>query len=467
MTRSALASMATIDDFVNTVGTVKAASEKAADAPKSEPGSIGGETSHPVKSVDDRLKEVPEGERSKENTKDVKDAVGAPSVENAAEASTKNAAAQIFKVAGNFAKKAEGAVSTPGSAADDHISTTTKVAPTGEDPSSETSSAKAGKEDKKQGNMGGTSHPASTENSSLDGHKYAADTPLEKLAADMRTSGNNLLAALHTVYQSAGAVAPTQTKTAAAAAPAATQPALDPRLAYMAGNELAGLIGGTLDKRAADQMVQDTLAAVIKQAADDADMFTAYARDFIKRAEGEEGAETDPSAGGGGGEEAAASGGGGAPGGGGGEEAMMAALGGGAGGDPMGGGGGAPGGAPGGDPMGGGGGGDAEAQQLAQILEQLGVTPEELEAALAAQMGGGGAPGGDPMGGAGGGAPPGGDPMAAMGGAGGGAPPPGGMETQANAGGRKQNASFAGLGVKQAEVANVIREIVTRSRARR
>lgn len=465
---SALASMATIDQFVNHVGHVKAASEKAADAPKSEPGSIGGETTHPVKSVDDRLKEVPEGERSKENTKDVKDAVGAPSVENAAEASTKNAAAQVFGVAAKFAKKAEGgAVSTPGSAADDHISTTTKVAPTGEDSANETSSAKAGKEDKKQGGMGGTTHPASTENDSLDGHKYAS-APLEKLSNDLRDMGNTLLAQLHNVYQNAGAAAPQSTKQAAAAAPAQkTAGDLDPRLAYMAGSELAGLLSGTMDKRAADQMVQDTLALVVKQAADDAELFTNYARDFLKRAEGEEGAETDPSAGGGGEELAAPGGEGGA--GGGGEEAMMAALGGGAGGDPMGGG------APGGDPMGGGGGGDAEAQQLAQILEQLGVTPEELQAALAEQAGGG-MGGGDPMGGAGG--MGGGDPMAAMGGmggAGGGAPPPPpggggappmpGMEAQASAGGGKRNNGQQKIA--SAAIAAHIQEIISRSRAKR
>lgn len=457
MTRSAPNSIATIDQFLATVGSVKTASEKNADSPLSEPGSIGGETSHPVKKVDDRLEKAKEGERSAENSKDVKEDQGAPSVENAKEASTKSAAS-IFKVANAFAKKAEGAVSTPGSAEDDHISSTLKVAPTGEDSANETNSAKAGKEDKEQGGMGGTKHPASTENDALDGHKYAADTPLEKLAADMRNIGNSLLASIHNVYQGNGVAPPAQTKTAAQVPQGQQKQAGDPQLAYFVGHELAGLINGTFDKKAADEMVHHTLTGVIKQASDEADMFCTYADHyFAKQAEGE---AEDPAAGGGdpmagGGGDPAAGGGGG-----GGEEEMMAALGGGAGGgDPMAGGGG-------GDPMGGGG-GDEEAAQLAQILEQLGVTPEQLEQALAAQGGGGaGGAGGDPMGGGGMG---GGDPMG-----GGGAPPPAppgggggmpGMETQANAGGRKQN--VGNTKVAAADIANHIREIVSRSRGRR
>lgn len=445
MTRSTGSSVATIDQFLQQVGHVK-----QADAPKSEAGSIGGETSHPVKSVDDRLKEVPKGERFKENTEDVNEDQGAPGVQKAPELGAKSAAASIFGLASRFAKKAEGgAVSTPGSAADDHISTTTTVAATGEDSKNETGSAKAGKEDKAQGGRGGTTHPASTENDALDGHKYAADTPLEKLAADMERIGNGLLAGLHSVYQNAGQPAPQVTKQAAAQhAPQASQ------IALQAGHELAGLVNGTFDKKAADAMVHRALTETIKQASDDADLFIDYAQSFFKQAEGEAedpaaGGGGDPMAamGGGGGDPMAAmGGGGGAPMGGEGEDpgAMLGALGGGEGaGDPMAGGGG-----------GGAGGGDAEAQQLAAVLEQLGVTPEELQAAMEAEAGGGGGappPGGDPMGGAGG-APP-------MGG--GGAPPMGGgMETQANAGGRKVNLPKTAA----AEMGNYIRELAQRSR---
>lgn len=453
MIKSAANSVATIDQFLSRLGTVK-----QADAPKSEAGSIGGETSHPVKKVDDRLKDAPEGERFKENTKDVNEDQGAASVQKAPEATAKSAAASIFGLAAKFAKKAEGgAVSTPGSAADDHISTTTTVSATGEDPKTETGSAKAGKEDKEQGGVGGTKHPASTENNSIDGHKWAADTPLEKLSNDMSALGNSLLTLMHGAYQNAGQQPPAQTKAAAAQAPQASQ------LAFQAGHELAGLLNGTFDKKAADAMVHRALTETIKQASDDADMFVHYANNYFKQAEDEAEGSADPAAGGGGEDPMAAmagGGGGGDPmggGGGGGDPgAMLGALGGGAGaGDPSGGMGGG-----GGDPMGGGGGGgDAEAQQLAMILEQLGVTPEELQAAMEAEAAGGGGGMGGGMGG--------GDPAAAMGGGGAAAPPGGGgggmgggMEAQAGAGRGKTNLSKEAT----SQMTTYIRELASRSR---
>lgn len=449
MTRSAQGSISTIDQFINSVDSVKTASDGS--TPLSEPGSIGGETKHPVKKVDDRLEKAKEGERSSENSKDVKDAVGAPSIENAAEAPTK--AASIFDLANKFAagtKKAEGAVSTPGSAEEDVNQTGTKKAPTGEDSASETNSAKAGKEDP------GSKHPARTDNTALDGHKYAADDPLEKLAGDMREIGNQVLTAVHGAYQHNGIQAPAATSHATKQASAA--PAIDPRLAAQAGFELAGLVNGTWDKKAADAFVQGKTVEIIKQASDRADLFIHYANNFLKAAEGEEEMPADPSQGAGGGGEPPAPGDEG-----GGEGDMMAALGGGegaeAGGDPMAG-------------MGGGGAGggeDPEAIELAQILSSLGVTPEQLEQAMAqnAAGGAGGGMGGDPMGG--GGAPPpgGGDPMAAMGGGGapppggGGAPPPG-MEVQAAAGARKNSGTMTAE--KKAAVKAYVTEIITRSR---
>jgi hypothetical protein len=450
MTRSTGSSVATIDQFLQQVGHVKTAGSDGT-TPKSEPGSIGGETSHPVKKVDDRLQDVKKGERFTENTADVNEDQGAAGVQKAPEATAKSAAATIFGLASKFAKKAEGgAVSTPGSAADDHISTTTTVSATGEDPKNETNSAKAGKEDKAQGGRGGTTHPASTENDSLDGHKYASDTPLEKLAADMEKIGNSLLAGLHSVYENAGRQAPQATKTAAAQVGSGNGSS---HVALQAGHELAGLVNGTFDKRAADAMVHRALTETIKQASDDADLFIEYAHSFFKQAEGEAedpaagGGGEDPMAamggGGGGGDPMAAMGGGGEGGGGGDPGAMLGALGGGEGaGDPMAGG-------------GGGEGGDAEAQQLAAVLEQLGVTPEELQAAMEAEAAGGGGGGGDPMAGGGGGAPP-------MGG--GGAPPMGGMETQANAGGRKTNLLPK---TAAAEMGNYIRELAARTRGRK
>lgn len=449
MPRNAQQAMATIDNFINAVG----ASVKSADDPLSEPGGYTGETKHPVKNVDDRLQTAPEGERSKENSKDVKEDQGKPSVENAPEAK----AASVFDVAGRLAKRAEGAVSTPGSAEDDHIQIGTKKTPTGEDPTNETSSAKGGKDDKKQGDRGGTSHPASTENDSLDGHKYALDAnmSLEKLASVTQEIGNNLCAQLTLVGRN-GAVKqangqPTQTNGQPVKSAAAPQ--LDAALAQQVGWEMAGLINGTMDKAAADQMVQNALYEIVKTASDAADLYIAYARQFFSKKsdhEEEEGGGEGgglPGVGGGGGE--------------GGEGDMLAALGGGGGGDPvadMAGGGGM-----GGGEMGGGG-NDEEAMALARVLEQLGVTPEMLQQMIAAEAGGGGGGGGAPEGMGGGGLPGGG----AMGGAGGGgeaapAPVPGG----GGGGEIPKAAADRQSTIKTAEMQAYITELVSRSRARR
>jgi hypothetical protein len=151
-------------------------------------------------------------------------------------------------------------------------------------------------------------------------------------------------------------------------------------LAGQAGWELAGLLSGQFDKRAADSLVYSTLSEIIKTANDDADKAAVYLHSYQnelrKQAEGEEmmPPEMDPSAGG-------------MPPAGGGDEAAMA--------DAMGGGG-----APEGE------GGD-DVEQLAAVLDQLGISAEELEAAMAgqgAEGGEGGAPPMDPS--MGGGAPP-------------------------------------------------------------
>lgn len=446
MSLSAAKSVATIDEYLKQVG----AAEKTADTPLSEPGSIGGETAHPVKNVDDRLQDPKEGERFKENTKDVKEDQGPPSIENAGEAK----AASVFNTAKRLAKRAEGAVMQGGSAADDHLQIGTNVQATGDDPSNETSSAKGGKDDKRQGNMGGTDHPASTENESLDGHKYAFDenTPddvMSKMAQDL---GNEVLAELAWL----GEQQDVPVKTAAApAAPAGQrkQAAVGNNVLRQAGWELAGLLDGSMDKTAADNMVVDTIEEVIKEANDDADRWIAYADAWVAQKQANEDGAPPP-------EEA----GEGPPAEGGGGEDMLAALGGAGGGAPPDAGGGMPGGEA-GMP-----GGESPADIVLALMEQLGVSPEEV---LAAGGGAGGGMGGDP---AGGGMPPGGamppPPMAAMAGGGAGGPPPGGPPPGGPPGGppgmevaasdrNKANA------VKNANTRAYITELFTRNQQRR
>ena len=366
------AARASIEDFLKTVGGFA----KTAEA-NTEPGSQGGPTEHPVKNVDDGTEKAKEGFRSKENSKDVKEDQGAPSVDSTPEATAKTGAAAEPAVGG-------GAVSREGSAAEDQLQIGTNKQPTGDDPAHETKSVKDKKDDP------GSSHPARTDNESLNGGKYAydQDTPLEKMASMVAELGEQLCAQI--VVKQGSDTAPPAAATAAPAAnekQAAADPAIQSKLAQLYGWEMAGLVTGNFDKRAADSLVQGTLELIIKQAADRATRVAAFLASIDKQAASP---ADDPTAGhhhaGG-----APSDGGGA-GGPSGEAAAMAAMGG----APGGGGPGASGppgagGAPtmpgGGDPTGGAGGGgqDAEALQLAQLLASLGITPDQLEQALAQQ----------------------------------------------------------------------------------
>jgi hypothetical protein len=354
-----------IDRFLKAVGY----SEKNA-AANTEAGSIGGETTHPVKDVDDSTEDASEGARSAENTADVKADQGPASVENA-----KKAAARKRASANKWAAEKD----PTGSASDDQLQIGTNKQPTGEDPSVETSSVKAEKDDVE------TSHPASTDNSELDGNKYASmsTAALHKLSNDL---GNRVLVSL-TKNAEFHDDDEDRRKSDSDSGSSSDSDMMEEKgavdLAGQAGWELAGLLSGQFDKRAADSLVYSTLSEIIKTANDDADKAAVYLHSYqnelYKQAEGEEmPPEMDPSAGGM------------PPAGGGDEAAMAGAMGGGA--------------APEGE------GGD-DVEQLAAVLDQLGISPEELEAAMAGQghEGGGHEGGGHDGGGAppmGGGAPP-------------------------------------------------------------
>lgn len=491
MASSAQHSLQTIEAFLSRVGQIKTADGSE---PESEAGSIGGETSHPVKNVDDRLQDAPEGERSKENTRDVKEEQGAPGVESAAEASPKSAAARFAKSAANpftvgvkaprangrgatqKVKKGDEAVMTPGSAADDSEESPLNPQPTGQTPEQETEGAKAGKEDHREGDRGGTEHPANTENDELDGHKWAADADPIKMAADLKELGDQLCAQISWLAEStgnpktaqdaarvaSGGNSNGQAKQAAAVAPGALGSVeLDPMVQMQLGWEMAGLITGTMDKQAADAMVQNAIEGIIKTASEDAENVVNYLDNFFAAAEqsvkqaapgddpaapggdggapGADGGQPPPGLGGGGGGPPPGMG---PPGGGGGMngEDLMGMLGGGV---PAGGGGGPP---PGGGDLGGGGGGDAETGALADLLDRLGVDEQDLVQAMAEEEGNGG--GGGPPGGGGG--PP---------------PPPPGMEAQgADRGGRTQKQAVAKQGDYRAGMRQYITELIERSR---
>jgi hypothetical protein len=276
-------------------------------------------------------------------------------------------------------KSEGGSINPPGTASEDQLQIGTKKEPTGQDPAVETSSAKAEKEDATGGRLGNTTHPARTNNGELDGYKYA-EMPIEQLAKVASDMGNHLLAKLaelkgdqHKLDVNSNGKIEGSDLAALRGGKKKEDHEEDEKeatdLAGQAGWELAGLLSGNFDKQAADSLVRSTLEEIIKTASEDADkvatFLASYSDEMSKKAEGEMPAGVDPAAMMGGdpaammgGDPAAEAGA---------EEAAMA--------DAMTGGEGA-----------GAGGGDVE--QLAAVLEQLGISPEELEAAMAGGAGG-------------------------------------------------------------------------------
>lgn len=387
MTISASQSMNSIDRFLQEV----AATEKQAAEAHTEPGSVGGSTEHPVKDVDDFTEEAKEGFRSAENDADVKADQGPPSVDNTPEGvADKKANADCgcedgcekCEKSAVDGKSEAGNINPPGTASEDQLQIGTKKEPTGMDPSVETSSVKAEKEDPAsapEGSVGHSTSPARTNNSELDGYKYA-ELNLEQHAKVASDLGNSLLATVANMSKEAelkgdqhkldvdndGKIEGSDLSALRNGEDAKddkekpeVKEAAD--VAGQAGWELAGLLSGNFDKQAAEAMVQNALEEIISTANSDAEKVAeflfAYDEEMSKKAMGEMPQGVDPAALMG--EEEAMAGG---------EEAEMA--------DAM----------AGGDPMAAEGGGDVE--ELAAVLEQLGISPEELEAAMAAEGGG-------------------------------------------------------------------------------
>ena len=379
MSTSLQNSINTIEQFLASVG----GSVKRAEA-NTEAGGYQEGTSHPVKDVDDRTEVAKEGDRGAENAKDVKEDQGPAGVNSAAVAKSardilaglaKSAAMPAFiakkieekeEHKGKDEKKAESAVSTPGSASDDQIQIGTNKQPTGEDPSNETNSAKSGKKDP------GSDHPARTDNSSLDGHKYAFDgnASLEKLASSLHECGNQLVAQIaHIAWNAKRAEEEGphgeehEKKETPEEEKAEHKEAADPELVQLVGRELANVM---TDKRAMDYMVYDSLNNMIKTANLKATLVSEYLlgrmAELQKQAEGDMMQEAMTS------DAPPTNAGGGMPAGGGGDEdaAMLAALGGGEGGGEE---------------------GSEHDVDLIHALEQLGVSPEEFQQAMA-QSGG-------------------------------------------------------------------------------
>ncbi len=422
-----------LTDEIQTEKTAAARAKQAESPTPDDPGGYQGATTHPTKNIDNRGQTASEGARSSENTSDVNADQGEPGVNKAPDAK-------------------------PGQQDDVQLNIGTQQSATGEDPSTE-DDYKAGKDDP------GSSHPAKTDNDSLDGHKYANasvgqlkglhDQLCNGILADLANGqGNTLtkeaLAKAATASgdssgslqpSAAGENKPTQPKTQmagqppkggeklasdgglsqaiekAAAAVKSGKAAPDSPAAnnadLQAGYDLAAFLG--IEKQAAQQAVAECLESTIQDAQLDADLLGSFLVAYEKRAnEGTSPADGEDHSGGGddtsgasdaegtGGETAGGNGGDSEPPAGG--DAGPAGGGGGSLGDLLGGGadpGGLAGGAPGGAM-----GQPSEEEALMQLvaaLDELGIPIEEL-----AQAGGGGGE----MGGAMGGAPaPAGPPM--------------------------------------------------------
>jgi len=376
-------------------GQEKAAAEKAAETPTpDDPGGYQGPTTHATKDVDNRGQEASEGSRGSEHTSDVNKDQGAPGVNQAADAK-------------------------PGQQDDVQLNIGTNQSATGEDPGTE-DDYKGGKDDP------GSTHPARTDNDSLDGHKYASLSLTDALAAHTKLA-NDILADLATGQgKNLTEGKPAEKEAAATPAPSAdtsevteTSQLIEKAAAAVAqgeseevdadmqaGYQLAAQLG--LEKQAAQELVASEVSAVLEDARLDAELLGNYLTSYKQAADMADGEDHDAAGdetsgasdaeGAGGetpGESEAAPAAGGDPAGGGEEDlgGLGDAIGGGE--DPAGMMGGAP---VGEDPMGGGdplGGASQEEilMQLVAALEELGIPLEELAGA--------GAPAEDPLAGGG------------------------------------------------------------------
>jgi len=352
-----------VSSLVDEIENEKTAADQEKQGMK-DPGGYEGPSSHPsTKSDEDELETPPEGEQSADNTKIVKEDIP-ESVDQQPEATPGNVPKSDDTQLGQGVDKAKA---------------------TGEDASSEKDYKGKPTGDKRQGDMGGTSHPADGSY----GDKYAqdlttvSDEDLLKMAAEL---GNDVTADLAADVLTPEQAAQTPTEKAAAA-----------------GAQVA---------EAADQLSPSDVAAQviehqIKVAHHQADLLAGHLAWELqqlqeKAAEGEDPTGGEAEGEDHGSEEASeepgappAEGGGEMPpadmGGGGGGEELLAAMGGGEPGPEMGMGGPEMGGEMGGMPAGGdlggappelaGMGGDEGIQQLAMALLELGIDPAELAAA--------------------------------------------------------------------------------------
>jgi len=233
-----------------------AAREKRSETGIPDPGGFDGPTSHPSKKTDDNLQPAEEGSQSADNTAEIKSMIP-DSIDSKPIATPENTPKVTDNQLGQGVDKAK---------------------PTGEDPSTEDDYKGTPEGDKQDGDMGGTSHPATGDY----GEKYSADRvarmstrELCKAAADL---GNEIAADI-----ASGAIYGRQQPTTKQAA-----------YAGRAASSEASNIDETLDA-----IASDVVQSVVKNAYDDADNVAAYlAHSLVQLQKQAEGEMMDPAGGG-------------------------------------------------------------------------------------------------------------------------------------------------------------------------
>lgn len=328
-------------EFLSEVENEKQASVKKRAAANTEPGSQGGDTSHPSKDVDDNTQPATEGKRSQENTSDVKKTIFNGGVDAAGDSSP--------------------------SQEDQQFDVGITSASTGEDPASE-DDYKSDKEDP------GTSHPAKTN----DGEKYGSMSfgELRKLAS---SKANDILSDITlNMKQAAGSKPmPDFIQKKIDEKKGKKAPAADCDKMAAAGAAAASLTADQQDEFAkqAREAVAGSIEQTIADGLEKAAMVGSYLQAFYKAAEGEAAAPEEESSESPA-EESAEHGEGGAESGMEVDPGMMAQMAGEGGGE------------------GGGASPDDAAQELLMALQEQGIDPAELLAMI--QQGGAGGAGGDP-----------------------------------------------------------------------
>jgi len=220
-----------VADLVDEIGVDKTAAAKEA---MDDPGGAEGPTSHPSKKPDENEQDSVEGEQSADNERMIRESIP-DNVDEKPEATEGNAPKATDVQQGQGVDEAK---------------------PTGEDPSTEEDYKGKLEGDKREGDQGGTSHPAKGDY----GEKYSADKvaaldteTLLKSAADL---GNELTADIANGHFEA--------------APAQPAPQSDANVAAQAGEKTAAEAGDMGDNL--DAYASGVVQSIVKNAYDQADL---------------------------------------------------------------------------------------------------------------------------------------------------------------------------------------------------